>query len=264
MMLLEMEAAGVATAAKKRPRPIPLLVVRGVSDFADERKNDLDSTQSGLFRKYALFNAFNFTVAFLRSNGFQALNIIRLKKKIIDDTELSEEKIIDSFLQSILEELTMKKTEYSKQYPQIDQSDNIFAAMYFNAQAHEYDQLLAHINTILQKLPSASFTDRKFAIDLRRTLKNIAIQSYQIQNLIDIGLKVSPGHSEGRSMKLRTKEITRMIQDEILPTVEQHFGSRGVPTGLNIQIHVLTRMMDELCMPLNELNKTLQVLFDSR
>jgi nucleoside phosphorylase len=52
---VEMEAAGVGAASRAWSKP--LLVVRGISDFADERKSQLDAQGSGHWQKYAARNA---------------------------------------------------------------------------------------------------------------------------------------------------------------------------------------------------------------
>jgi nucleoside phosphorylase/tetratricopeptide (TPR) repeat protein len=72
---VEMEAGGVANAAQSRGAPIDLLVIRGVSDFADERKADLDAldggtSEPGVWRRYAVHNAAGLVQAFLRSGHF--------------------------------------------------------------------------------------------------------------------------------------------------------------------------------------------------
>lgn len=70
---LEMEAGGAALAAHNRNEPMPLLVVRGVSDFADERKSALDEfefaddSEKGAWRKYATQNAFELFTSLLQA-----------------------------------------------------------------------------------------------------------------------------------------------------------------------------------------------------
>ncbi len=57
---IEMEAAGVLQAASSRKDPVRTLVARGISDFADERKAELDSLGNGLWRKYAMYSVVMF------------------------------------------------------------------------------------------------------------------------------------------------------------------------------------------------------------
>lgn len=58
---IEMEAAGAAYAAYARIQGVPVLVARGISDFADERKAEFDNTVGphgkGAWRRYATMNA---------------------------------------------------------------------------------------------------------------------------------------------------------------------------------------------------------------
>jgi nucleoside phosphorylase len=70
-LALEMEAAGVAQAARGRQSPIDFLVVRGISDFSDQRKAQLDAAYSGGWRKYAMYNASAFLLELLRSDTFR-------------------------------------------------------------------------------------------------------------------------------------------------------------------------------------------------
>jgi nucleoside phosphorylase len=56
-LAIEMESAGVLAAIYQRADPKRSLVLRAISDFADERKAQLDGIQSGGLRRYAMRNA---------------------------------------------------------------------------------------------------------------------------------------------------------------------------------------------------------------
>ena len=49
-LAIEMEAAGIMCAAYTRA--IPALVIRGISDYSDERKKDFDNIDNGVLRRY--------------------------------------------------------------------------------------------------------------------------------------------------------------------------------------------------------------------
>lgn len=53
---LEMEAAGMLTAVNRMKAAPQTLVIRGISDFADERKQAFDAMNNGGFRRYAMGN----------------------------------------------------------------------------------------------------------------------------------------------------------------------------------------------------------------
>ena len=55
LLALEMESAGVLNAAHKRA--VKSLIIRGVSDYSDERKSELDRLGGGALRRYAMNNA---------------------------------------------------------------------------------------------------------------------------------------------------------------------------------------------------------------
>lgn len=55
LLALEMESAGVLNAAHKRA--VSSLIIRGISDYSDERKNKLDGIGQGVLRRYAMNNA---------------------------------------------------------------------------------------------------------------------------------------------------------------------------------------------------------------
>jgi 5'-deoxynucleotidase YfbR-like HD superfamily hydrolase/nucleoside phosphorylase len=65
-LVMEMETAGVLRVAQDRRRPPATLVIRGVSDPADERKKQFDSYDDGGIRKWAISNAFNVLRLMLR------------------------------------------------------------------------------------------------------------------------------------------------------------------------------------------------------
>lgn len=74
LAVVEMEAAGVARAVAEHDQDVALLVLRGISDFADERKAALDAVADqqaiGAWRRYAAQNAIELLLAFLASPRF--------------------------------------------------------------------------------------------------------------------------------------------------------------------------------------------------
>jgi nucleoside phosphorylase len=67
---IDMEAAGVVLAAVERIHPLPCLIVRGISDRADEKKKALDEQGKQAWRRYAVRNAAALLVQLLRWEGF--------------------------------------------------------------------------------------------------------------------------------------------------------------------------------------------------
>ncbi len=56
-LALEMEAAGLMAAVYKQTDPKHTLVLRAISDYGDERKEELDKVRKGALRRYAMHNA---------------------------------------------------------------------------------------------------------------------------------------------------------------------------------------------------------------
>ena len=56
-LAVEMEAAGLMAAGYKQAVAARTLVLRGVSDIADERKAALEDQSTGALRRYAVRNA---------------------------------------------------------------------------------------------------------------------------------------------------------------------------------------------------------------
>ena len=54
---LEMESAGLMAAAVRRVEPARTLIIRGISDYGDKRKEQLDKVGEGALRRYAMRNA---------------------------------------------------------------------------------------------------------------------------------------------------------------------------------------------------------------
>ena len=54
-LALEMESAGIMTAA--HTRATSTLIIRGISDYCDDRKKELDKIGNGVLRRYAMSNA---------------------------------------------------------------------------------------------------------------------------------------------------------------------------------------------------------------
>ena len=62
---VDMECAAVVRAAEARKHRKRALVIRGISDYGDPRKKDLDAVGGGSLRKYAMRNAVRFLWALL-------------------------------------------------------------------------------------------------------------------------------------------------------------------------------------------------------
>lgn len=62
---IDMESAAVVIAAQARNDPRRALVIRGISDYGDPRKKELDAIGKGGLRKYAMRNAVRFLFALL-------------------------------------------------------------------------------------------------------------------------------------------------------------------------------------------------------
>jgi nucleoside phosphorylase len=67
---IDMEAAGVAPATAERIHPLPCLVVRGISDPANESKKELEKQGNGAWRRYCVRNATSFLRQLLSWDGF--------------------------------------------------------------------------------------------------------------------------------------------------------------------------------------------------
>lgn len=68
---IDMEAAGAAIAAFERVHPVPLVVIRGISDSADEQKALLEKNSKGSWRNYCVRNATALLVHLLQWEQFQ-------------------------------------------------------------------------------------------------------------------------------------------------------------------------------------------------
>jgi nucleoside phosphorylase/tetratricopeptide (TPR) repeat protein len=62
---IEMESAAVLRVAQSRSQPVRALAIRGISDYGDARKEELDKIRDGALRKYAMRNALRLLSALL-------------------------------------------------------------------------------------------------------------------------------------------------------------------------------------------------------
>lgn len=67
LLALEMETAGLSRAAHKRVDAVRVLALRGISDFGDGRKAELDGVGGGVFRRVAMRNASRLLLALLEA-----------------------------------------------------------------------------------------------------------------------------------------------------------------------------------------------------
>jgi nucleoside phosphorylase/TolA-binding protein len=68
---LDMEAGGAMVAASERSDPKRMVVVRGISDFGDDRKAEFDAFGQGLLRRYAMRNALDLLWTLLDSKQLE-------------------------------------------------------------------------------------------------------------------------------------------------------------------------------------------------
>jgi nucleoside phosphorylase len=88
-LAIDMEAAGVASAAGDRIHPWPCLAIRGISDRADEKKADLDLVGKKTWRRYAVRNATAFLRELLTWDGF--LKAAGLDSKATDADDIAKQ-----------------------------------------------------------------------------------------------------------------------------------------------------------------------------
>lgn len=67
LLALEMETVGLSRAAHKRLDTVRVLALRGISDFGDGRKAELDGVGGGVFRRVAMRNASRLLLALLEA-----------------------------------------------------------------------------------------------------------------------------------------------------------------------------------------------------
>lgn len=70
---IEMESGGVLGSTHERVSPPLTLIIRGVSDFGDERKAQLDNIGGGVFRRVAMRNAVRLLWCTLESGGLDSI-----------------------------------------------------------------------------------------------------------------------------------------------------------------------------------------------
>ncbi|MDJ0797411.1 MAG: SIR2 family protein [Calothrix sp. MO_167.B12] len=65
-LVLEMESYGFMYASKNKAKPEKTLILRGISDYGDERKKQFDKIGDGALRRYAMHNALQLLWCFLK------------------------------------------------------------------------------------------------------------------------------------------------------------------------------------------------------
>lgn len=91
---IDMEAAGVAQAAAERIHPLPCLVMRGMSDHANEGKKALDEQGKGAWRRYCVRNATSLLRNLLTWEGFLSAAGLRTSKSPSGDENVAGELVV--------------------------------------------------------------------------------------------------------------------------------------------------------------------------
>ena len=92
-LAIDMEAAGIALAATDRIHRVPWLVVRGVSDRADENKTALDKSR-GVWRRYSVRNAAGLLERLLAWDGFLSACGLTASTEIREEEDLARELLL--------------------------------------------------------------------------------------------------------------------------------------------------------------------------
>jgi nucleoside phosphorylase len=74
-LALEMEAGGLMAAVSEKADARRTLILRGISDYADERKAELDKLGDGILRRYAMQNVIRLLWALLESDTLPRNNL---------------------------------------------------------------------------------------------------------------------------------------------------------------------------------------------
>lgn len=93
-LAIDMEAAGVAPAAAERIHPLPCLIVRGISDQANEGKKALDEQGKGSWRRYCVRNATYLLRNLLTWEGFLEAAGLRTSKPASDGQDAVKELVV--------------------------------------------------------------------------------------------------------------------------------------------------------------------------
>lgn len=91
---IDMEAAGVAHATAERIHAFPCLVVRGISDPANESKKELEKQGNGAWRRYCVRNATSFLLHLLSWDGFLMAAGLRMSTAPSTEVKLATELVV--------------------------------------------------------------------------------------------------------------------------------------------------------------------------
>jgi nucleoside phosphorylase len=94
-LAIDMEAAGIASAASERMHPLPCLVVRGISDHADEKKKLLDKESKNTWRRYCVRNASSLLRSLLAWDGFLSVVGLESRSAAQTDSDLARQLVND-------------------------------------------------------------------------------------------------------------------------------------------------------------------------
>ncbi|MFO1112471.1 MAG: hypothetical protein U1E38_10475 [Rhodospirillales bacterium] len=86
LKVIETEGAGVARACFEHEYPAPFLIIRGISDFADARKSQLERSSKGQWRELAAHNAFALLNEMLRD-----LNFLDRLPKALEESRVNQQ-----------------------------------------------------------------------------------------------------------------------------------------------------------------------------
>lgn len=120
-LAIEMEAAGIAQAASSREEQVEIIVMRGISDFADSRKEKFDSIGNGKYRKYAICSISYLLLELLKSEHFRNMLDNKYKWKPMSERAYYEAR---DYLINKTEMLSQDKDEILKHFKIIKDEGN--------------------------------------------------------------------------------------------------------------------------------------------
>jgi nucleoside phosphorylase len=262
-LALDMEAAGVVKAASDRLNPVCVLAVRGISDFADERKTKIDNQGKGAWRRLGVRNATSFCVSLLGWKDFRLcvglMNEVAYDQPVFEPTRIIEglhKQTGGPWLVGVLYGLHSQAPAFSDKGEV--SAKGISAARVSN---QSLDEMMKCVERVKSAMNTGSITADAIieqlcqAIDaFRATLDTVGTKLLGQFDEVILTILAPVDHVELNELEKTLGKIAAMIDDERLDEAEQMLA------GLNTSQNRVRALVADLHFGRREYNEVVRLL----
>lgn len=247
----EMEGAGLYVASYEEK--VDWILVKGISDWGDENKNDED-------QKLAAQNATSFVLHVIKNVGFgirinkntnplqnntPEASVIEYRRSILDKIQIK-------FIRQLEEELIENMDKHFSDPKVAQKEQNYLAILYFSQEVDEIYRLSKEIKALYKQFSKSYLTDALME-QLNSKLDSIKQHQELILEIVQAALSAEPNHHLGKSIQRSIDAVSKAITVVRIALLD-----KSNKTKLNYSILELQQHTEVLLSYMQDMSKYLK------